>query len=248
MALHQRSRSPSTPSEGEIIESGSEMKATASQPPLNGTSIDRPLRDSNPSALRSPSCLRGSASPRRRKSWSRSRSRSRSPYRDNRGYKRRRNDDYDDYENNRARHESTRRHGSRYDERTQDQAVPPRRPKSYYDYDREVGYGGGLRYTDDHDHDPRKDKRPRPRSRSPYREVRKPKQYDDAGSKANSALPPTDTKRRRPSFEQVTSERKASASARDSKLNAEKRENQVQRVLPRRAHFADEYDLFNTGL
>ncbi|KAJ5989107.1 hypothetical protein N7481_004317 [Penicillium waksmanii] len=247
MALHHRSRSPSTPSEGEIIESGSEMKATASQPPLNGTSVDRPLRDSTSSALRSPSSLRGSTSPRRRKSWSRSRSRSRSPYRDNRGYKRRRNDGYDDYETSRARHEPTRRYGSRYDERTQDRAVPPRRPKSYYDYDREEGYGGGLRYTDDHDHDSGKDKRPRPRSRSPYREIRKPKQYDESYSKANGVLPPKDTKRRRPSFEQVTSERKAPASARDSRLDAEKRENQVQQVLPRRAHFADESETPETA-
>ncbi|KAJ5750037.1 hypothetical protein N7533_007065 [Penicillium manginii] len=240
MALDHRSRSPSTPSEGEIIESGSEMKATASQPPLNGTSVDRPLRDSTSSALRSPSSLRGSTSPRRRKSWSRSRSRSRSPYRDSRGYKRRRNDEYDDYENSRARHDSTRRYGSRYDERTQDRAVPHRRPKSYYDYDREEGYGGGLRYTDDQDHDSRKDKRPRPRSRSPYREARKPKQYGESDVKTNGAFPLTDTKRLRPSCEQVTSEKKALASTRDSKLHAEKLENQVQRALPRRAHFADE--------
>ncbi|KAF7164091.1 hypothetical protein CNMCM5623_008810 [Aspergillus felis] len=40
----RRSRSPSTPSEGEIIESGSETKATTSQLPLNGTSVDRQTR------------------------------------------------------------------------------------------------------------------------------------------------------------------------------------------------------------
>ncbi|KAF4267371.1 hypothetical protein CNMCM8812_002338 [Aspergillus fumigatus] len=40
----RRSRSPWTPSEGEIIESGSETKATTSQLPLNGTSVDRQTR------------------------------------------------------------------------------------------------------------------------------------------------------------------------------------------------------------
>ncbi|KAF3386918.1 Serine/threonine-protein kinase prp4, partial [Penicillium rolfsii] len=239
MASRNRSRSPSTLSEGEIIESGSEMKATASKPPLNGTSVDRPLRDSTSSALRSPS-LRGSRSPRRRRSWTRSRSRSRSPYRDNRGYKRRRDDDYDRPENRHARQEPPRRFGSRYDDRPYDRNAPSRRQKSYYDYDREESYSGDLQYTDDYDR--RRDKRPRTHSRSPYRDVRKPKQYDDPSPNGEGTRPLADT-RRRPSTEQVVSERgKTPAGARDPKLGAEKRENQVQQAVSKRAHFSDEAD------
>lgn len=124
MASRNRSRSLSTPSEGEIIESGSEMKATASKPPLNGTSVDRPPRDSTSSALRSPTSLRGSRSPRRHRSWTKSRSRSRSPYRDNRGYKRRRDDEYDGHEARHARQEPPRHFGSRYDDRPYDRNAP----------------------------------------------------------------------------------------------------------------------------
>lgn len=216
------------------------MKATASKPPLNGTSVDRPPRDSTSSALRSPS-LRGSRSPRRRRSWTRSRSRSRSPYRDNRGYKRRRDDEYDGQEDRHARQEPPRRFGSRYDDRPYDRNAPSRRQKSYYDYDREESYGGGLQYSDDYDR--RRDKRPRTHSRSPYREVRKPKQYDDPNPNVEGTRPLADT-RRGPSTEQVVSERgKTPAGARDPKLGAEKRENQVQQALPKRARFSDEYVL-----
>ncbi|KAF9889963.1 U4/U6 small nuclear ribonucleoprotein prp4 [Aspergillus nanangensis] len=170
MASH-RSRSLSTPSEGEIIESGSETKATTSRFPLNGTSIDRHTRDSPASAPKSPASLR-SRSPHRRgsRTRSRSRSRSRSPYRDYKGFKRRRDDDHDD---RRYRHEPPRRPGYRYDDRYSDRNSTQRR--SYYDYDREDDYTGGLRYNDDHDR--RREKRQRTRSRSPYREVRKRKQY-----------------------------------------------------------------------
>lgn len=236
MASHHRSRSPSTPSEGEIIESGSETKATASKSPLNGISVDRPTRASTSSAPRSPASRRGSKSPRRRRSWTRSRSRSRSrsrySYRDSRGFKRSRDDDYDDYDSRHPRYEPSRRFGSRHDDRYHDRGVPPRRLKSYYDLDREEGYGGGLRYSDDYDR--RRDKRPRTRSRSPYREVRKPKQYDDPES--------ADFNRRGPPSEQVVSEReKTGAGARDLKLGAESRENQVQQALPKRAHVSDEY-------
>lgn len=239
MASRNRSRSLSTPSEGEIIESGSEMKATASKPPLNGTSVDRPPRDSTSSALRSPTSLRGSRSPRRHRSWTRSRSRSRSPYRDNRGYKRRRDDEYDGHEARHARQEPPRRFGSRYDDSPYDRNAPSRRQKSYYDYDREESYGGGLQYTDDYDR--RRDKRPRTHSRSPYREVRKPKQYDDPNPSVDGTRPPTGT-RRVSSAEQVVSERgKTPASARDRKLGAETQKNQMQQALPKRARFSDEY-------
>lgn len=230
MASHRRSRSLSTPSEGEIIETGSELKATASQPPLNGTSVDRPPRASAP---RSPAS-RGSRSPRRRNSWTRSRSRSpsRSPYRENRdrGYKRRRDDEYEN-----SRYESSR-YGSRYDDR-QDRG-PSRRPnKPYHDYDREETYGDGLRYTDDYDQ--RQDKRQRTRNRSPYRDPRKQKKYDEPDSNAHS----TDRSGHGTSSGQIVGERKTSAGSRDSKLGAETQSTQVQQALPSRVHFADEYVL-----
>ena len=72
------SRSPSTPSEGEIVESDSD-KATTS-PPRNGTSVDRRSRK-RISVSRSPSPIRISGR-------FLSRSRSRSPYREPRGMKR----------------------------------------------------------------------------------------------------------------------------------------------------------------
>lgn len=243
MATH-RSRSPSTPSEGEIIESHSELKATASQPPLNGTSVDLPPRDSNPSAPRSPASLRGSRSPRLRGSWTRSRSRSqsRSPRRDSRGYKRRRDDERDGYEDRHARHEPSRRYGSRYDDRHPDQGAPSHRSRSYYDNGRNDNYGGGLRYTDGYEG--RRDKRPHARNRSPYREVRKPKQYEEPELDAGGPRPSAEVKRRRPSTEQVVSERgKHPRDSRDSKLGAETQKNQVQQALPTRAHVADEYVL-----
>lgn len=74
------SRSPSTPSEGEIVESDSE-KATTSLPSVYGISVDRHSRERRVSVSRSPSPVQ---SPRRRKS----RSQSRSPYREPRGTKR----------------------------------------------------------------------------------------------------------------------------------------------------------------
>lgn len=227
---HSRSRSPSTPSEGEIIESGSEMKATTSQPPLNGTSVvDRPTRASTSSALRSPASLRNSRSPRRRRSNTRSRSRSRSSYRDSRGYKRRRGDDYDHhYDSRPSRHEPSppRR---RHDDRPYDRGT--RRPKSYYDYDREESYGGGLRYSDEYDR--RRDKRQRTHSRSPYHETRKPKQYTSDELVVGAA--PL-------AGEQLVSERrKPVTTARDPNLGAETWENQVDKVSSLHARVTDEY-------
>ncbi|KAJ5493176.1 Serine/threonine-protein kinase prp4 [Penicillium diatomitis] len=243
MASRDHSRSPSTLSEGEIIESGSEMKATTSKPPLNGTSVDRPPRDSSSSARRSPGSLRGSKSPRRRRSWtrSRSRSRSRSPYRDSKGSKRRRDDNYDGPHDRRPRHEpSSRRYGSRYDDRPHDRNAPPRRLKSYHDYDREDNYGESLQYTDDYDR--RREKQPRTRSRSPYRDVRKPKQYDDPMPSAGGARTAGDT-RWRSTTDQVVSERgKTPTGTREPVVGAETHKTQVQQVPPRRAHFADDAD------
>ncbi|MCJ1468684.1 U4/U6 small nuclear ribonucleoprotein prp4 [Pseudocyphellaria aurata] len=78
--------SPSTPSEGEIVESDSE-KATTSLCSLNDTNVDRKSRI-RVSVSRSPSPYR---SPRRRQS----RTPSRSPYRESRGAKRLRENDHD---------------------------------------------------------------------------------------------------------------------------------------------------------
>ncbi|EAW09631.1 putative serine/threonine protein kinase (Prp4) [Aspergillus clavatus NRRL 1] len=223
----RRSRSPSTPSEGEIIESGSETKATTSQLSLNGTSVDRQTRVSTSSVSRSPRQRRS-----RTRTWSRSRSRSRSPYRDYRGHKRRREDDYDE---GRYRHEPSRRGGPRYDDDRYHGRGPAsqRRPRAYHDYDRDDDHSGGLRYTDDYDR--RGDKRPRTRSRSPYREVRKPKQYAgnewDSQRGRDGSVASRDTGRRRPSTEQLVSGRGNTAIvAQDSKQEAEIRKNQVQHV------------------
>ncbi|KAJ5601518.1 hypothetical protein N7510_011052 [Penicillium lagena] len=234
---HDRSRSPSTPSEGEIIESGSEMKATTSQPPLNGTSVvDRPTRASTSSAPRSPASLRSSRSPRRRRSKTRSRSRSRSPYRDSRGYKRRREDDYDHhYDGRPSRHEPPPPPRRRHDDRPYDRGT--RRPKSYYDYDREENHGGGLRYSDDYDR--RRDKRQRTRSRSPYRETRKPKQY--TGDELVVGAAPL-------AGEQLVNEgRTPAVTARNSKLGAETRENQVGKASSLHARVTDETDTSVAG-
>ncbi|KAL4928382.1 putative serine/threonine protein kinase (Prp4) [Aspergillus undulatus] len=224
----RRSRSPSTASEGEIIESGSETKANTSQFPLNGNSVDRPtrVRYSSTSLTKSP---------RRR---SRSRSRSRSPYRDYRGYKRRRDDAYDygngiDYDDDRrSGHTPPRRAG--YDrrhesDRDRDRGYT-RQIKSYYDYDREDNQHADLRYGDDYDR--RREKRPRTRSRSPYRDVRKRKQYspdefESQRSRREDSV--ASQKKRRSSTEQSVSERgKPPAVARDSRQDAETQENQVQ--------------------
>ena len=221
----RRSRSPSSPSEGEIIESGSETKATTSQFPLNGSSVDRPTRASITSpAPRSRSPASVSRSPRRRRSRTRSRSRSRSPYRDYRGYKRRRDDDYDD-------RRPPRRAGGRHDDhRFYDRGHSRRQPpRSYYDYDREEDHVGGLRYSDDYDR--RREKRARTGSRSPYREVRKPKQYsgDEWDSHRGETVASRDT--RRASTEQLVSERGSTpVVARESKRVTETKNNQVQHV------------------
>ncbi|GCB25098.1 serine/threonine-protein kinase prp4 [Aspergillus awamori] len=228
----RRSRSPSTPSEGEIIESGSETKATTSKLPLNGSIVDRPTRASPAPATRS-------RSPRHRRSRTRTRStsrtRSRSPYRDYRGYKRRRDDDYDDYDHvddRRYRHEPPRRVGSRYDDsRYYGRGQPDRRARpSYYDYDREEHYGDGLRYSDESDR--RREKRARTRSRSPYREVRKPKQYSgDEWESPRDESTASRNRRRGASIEQSVSERgNTPVVAQGIKQDAETQKPQVQQA------------------
>lgn len=233
----RRSRSPSTPSEGEIIESGSETKATTSQTSLNGTSVDRPTRPSLSSAPRSPISVTRSPRPRRSRSRSRSRTRSRSPYspyRDFRGEKRRRDDDY--FDDRRVRHTPPRRYEPRYDDRyyddrSYDRGYRDRRRRPYHDYDREEGYGGSLRYTDDYDKS--REKRHRTRSRSPYRDVRKPKQYssDEMESKRKDSSVRWGNGRR-DSTEQSVSERgKPPVVAQKPRKEAETRENQVQQQV-----------------
>ncbi|KAF7590562.1 U4/U6 small nuclear ribonucleoprotein prp4 [Aspergillus hancockii] len=233
----RRSRSPSTPSEGEIIESGSETKANTSQLPLNGTSVDRPTRASTSPAPRSPASL-SSRSSRRRRSRTRSRSRSRSPYRAYRGHKRRHDDEYND---RRFRGNGPpRRVGYQYDDQYYDRNSSQRRPRPYHDYDREEDYGGALRYTDDYDR--RRDKRPRTRSRTPpYREVRKPKQYSgDEWDSHREEIVASGNARRRPPTEQLVSERVQTPVARDSKGDTETRTNQVQQGSEDAMSFTEE--------
>ncbi|KAL4979263.1 kinase-like domain-containing protein [Aspergillus desertorum] len=221
------SRRSSTASEGEIIESGSETKATTSQSSLNGNSVDRPTRVSSSASV--------TRSPRRQRSRTRTRSqsRSRSPYRDYRGSKRRWDGDYDHddygygYDDNRLSGWAIpppRRGGHRHD------GFPQRQSRTYYDYDREDNHLADLRYGDDYDR--RREKRPRTRSRSPYREVRKRKQYfgdewESQRSRREGSV--ASQSKRRSSTEQSVSERgNPPAIARDSGQDAETQENQVQ--------------------
>ena len=230
-----RSRSPSTLSEGEIVESGSDMKATTSHAPFNGINVDRQTRVSSsfvPSpASRSSRSPPTTISPSRRRQRSRSRSRSPSPYHhSDRYYDRRRwqqNNHYQDDDNGRqhAAYPSTPRRfsGHGYDERRHHQ----RHRTSYYDYDREEdrrrGYDTGpMRYSDDYE---RRHKRRRTGSRSPlYREVRKPKHYSSEE---------LETKRNEGPSKSVTGQEDSSAEQQDSMRDAEMRKNQVsQDVSP----------------
>lgn len=225
----RQSRSPSTPSEGEIVESGSETKATTSQTPLHDIKVDRPTRASPPSVSGS------SAAARRSRSRSRSRTRSRSPYRrDVRDSKRRRDDDYN-YDDRRYR-EPRRRSG--YDDRSYDRRGSRGR-RSYHDYDRENGYGGALEYSDRYDR--RRDKRQRTRSRSPFRHDRKPRhQMRDESGFRREERGSADGRMRRSSTEQLVSER-GDTVARPPRHDAETRDNQVQQASPDAAHAAERY-------
>ncbi|KAM5449170.1 U4/U6 small nuclear ribonucleoprotein prp4 [Microsporum audouinii] len=164
----RRSRSPSTPSEGEIIESGSDTKATTSQTSIfNDTNVDRKLRND---ALPPKSPVSRTYRPER--------SRSRSPYyRSSRGEKRRR-DDYYDYDRS-GRVGRVKFSNDTYDDGYYGRGSSRRHnQRSYYDHDKNDGYdrdSRDLQYSDDFDGRP--EKRPRTRSRSPYRDTRKQKQY-----------------------------------------------------------------------
>ncbi|KAL3461326.1 kinase-like protein [Aspergillus heterothallicus] len=227
----RKSRSPSTPSEGEIIESGSEMKATTSQFPLNGSSVDRPTRARISPTPRSPASLTNPPRPRRRsRTRSRSSSRSRSPYRDYRGYKRRRDNDYDHengYDDGRSRHTPPRRLGHRHDERFSERGYHQRQTRSYYDYDREENQHTDLRYGDEYDR--RRDKRFRTRSNSPHHEVRKRKQYSGDEWEPERDQKEASQKNKRSSTEQSVSERGATpAFAQYYRQDAETQKNHIQ--------------------
>ena len=223
----RRSSSPSTPSEGEIIESGSETKATTSQTSVNSTNVNRNTRITI-SAPRSPAPV--TRSPRRQRT--RSRSRSRSPYRSQRGEKRTREDDYDSERGGRP---APRWLDSRHEGRYSDRGPPHRRQRSYYDYDRNDNYSDNLRYGGD-DYDRRQEKRPRTRSRSPYYGSRRQKQYSgDERESRNQGGPASkypNSRRyegRRSSTEQSVSERgNPPVVARNSRQEAEIGRHQVQ--------------------
>ncbi|KAL1958280.1 hypothetical protein VTO42DRAFT_4788 [Malbranchea cinnamomea] len=206
----RRSRSPSSPSEGEIIESGSDTKATTSQTSFNDIHVNRNPRTDTRASTKSPDS--------RERSFRRDRTRSRSPYsRRSRGEKRRRDDDYD-YDRG-----GRRRLGPRYDSRYYGRPDSRRNHRSYYDHDRSENYERNLQYNDDYDR--RSDKWPRKRSRSPFRDPRKPRRYSGGEDSDRASL------ERRTSREQSVSERgKPSDVAQSSKQEAEYRENQVQQV------------------
>ncbi|KAI1938177.1 U4/U6 small nuclear ribonucleoprotein prp4 [Ophidiomyces ophidiicola] len=217
------SRASSTPSEGEIIESGSDTKATTSQTSLNGIIVDRNIRNDAHSPKSS-----GSVG----KSSRREVSRSRSPYRSSRGEKRRR----DDYEYDRGSRRTTL--ASRYDDKYHSKSDSRRNRRSYYDHDRSDSYDRHrLSYNDDYDR--RSEKRPRTRSRSPYYESRKQKRYaDDHDRRIEGQGPPSgpaegrlNREGRRLSSEQSVSERgKPSISAQTSRQETEHRGTQMQQT------------------
>ena len=139
---------PSSPSEGEIIESDSE-KATKALASNNGTSVDRPFRK-RISVSRSPSPIR---SPIRNKS----RTESRSPYRESRGAKRLPADDHYDRSRNDPR---------RFKVRYEDQPGGGRsRGRDHYHDANRSGRSLGNAYRDANGR-PR-DARQKTRSRSP---------------------------------------------------------------------------------
>lgn len=148
------SQSPSTPSEGEIVESDSE-KATKSPRLIYGNNVDRQSRICV-SVSRSPSPY---FSPRRHQS----RTPSRSPYREVRGGKRRREDDH---YSNRARPDHSRL-GIRNEDSSSAREIISR--NLYNDLDRSREVDSNLRYDDRAHPRQARDRRPRTRSRSPFR-------------------------------------------------------------------------------
>ena len=129
--------SSSSPSEGEIIESGSE-KANTSTNSIKDIAVDRQSRI-RISISRSPSSYRSTS---RYRSRGRSRENSRSPYRESRGSKRPHDDDHYDRLRN-----DPRRFKVRYEDsglRERGSARPP-----YRDVDRQLGRDRKLSYAED---------------------------------------------------------------------------------------------------
>lgn len=232
------SRTPSTPSEGEIVEDtiSDIEKATTSLPSVNGTSVNRNTRPRAspvpPTNARSPAVAPSIRSPRP--------DRSRSPYREYRGEKRRRDDDYSSDRDM----SGSRRYNSRYDDRYHDDR---RQQKSYADLDRGGPAASQLRYDDDNRR--YHDKRARTKSRSPVRRgwrggydrtkdrSRSPYRHDrDRGHGGRNAGPAT---------EQSVSDRgRPSAVAQKSRHDAESRGNQVlqDRDISRANGRTDKYE------
>lgn len=145
------SSSPSTPSEGEIVESDTE-KAKPSINSLYDTSVDRRSRN-RASISRSPSPL---PSPRQY----RSRTRSRSPYREPRGAKRAHVESH-----NNVTHNDARRFAIHYEDRP---SKNPRRTYDRYENMDRRGLHNGSTYRDDRSTSGRsRGNRQRNRSRSP---------------------------------------------------------------------------------
>ena len=144
------STAPSTPSEGEIVESDLE-KAKPSTVDVRDTSVDPQSRNCA-SVSRSPTPVRSTRQYR-------SRTRSRSPYREPRGAKRPREDSYIDRTNDDPR---------RFKVRYEGQFEGRRRPRDRYeDSDRYGDSYQSLRYDDRGTSGRPEDKRHRTRSRSP---------------------------------------------------------------------------------
>ena len=144
---------PSTPSEGEIVESDLE-KATTSSHQVDSNQVDRQSRN-RISVSRSPSPY---WSPRRYHS----RSPSRSPYRESRGAKRLREDDHD----SEGRRDDPRRFRVKYENNSRGYTTR----SSYNDLDRSRGETDSkLRYEDRGSYERTRGTRPRTRSRSPFR-------------------------------------------------------------------------------
>ncbi|KAK2738018.1 U4/U6 small nuclear ribonucleoprotein prp4 [Myotisia sp. PD_48] len=222
----RRSGSPSSPSEGEIVESGSDTKATTSQTSVNNDShVDRKPR---PDVLAPKSPSSSTRSYRHDE-----RSRSRSPYHRSRGEKRR----YDDPDYDRDSRDGRLRHANdRYDDRAYNRGDSHRhRYRSYHDHDRSNNYEQSLHYNDDYDRRPSKRSK---RSRSRSHDLRRPRpsandeKYgrDERTSYSKAANGRPQWKQERSlSKEQSVSERgNPSVIAQTWRHDAENRESQIQ--------------------
>lgn len=146
------SRSSSTPSEGEIVESDSE-KATTRSIDVRSTSVDR--------LSRKPASISRSPSPIESPKYHRSRTHSRSPYRESRGAKR----PHEDNELQDRRRNDPRQFKIRYEDRRFEDRR--RGFNRYEDLNQSVRTAPNLRYDDRSAGGGPRDKRRRTRSRSP---------------------------------------------------------------------------------